>query len=153
MVAGALLFYGLVFLFLERLRKTPCRAERVEDLSFRDAFFIGLFQILALVPGTSRSGATILGALLLGVARPAAAEFTFFMALPVMAGMSGLKLLRSGLALASGEVLFLAVGALAAFFTSLLVIKGLVAFLRRHTFLPFGIYRLALGGAVLFFLA
>ncbi len=150
-VAGALIFYGIAFLLIEKMKKSAPRAARAEDLPFRDAFFIGLFQILALVPGTSRSGATILGALLLGAARPAAAEFSFFMALPVMAGMSALKIAGFGLSFSSFEWLLLLSGALAAHLTSLLVMRALLAFLRRHSFSLFGWYRIALGAAVLFF--
>ena len=152
-VAAALLFYGVAFLLVERMKKAPARAASVYDLTRRDALCIGLFQVLSIVPGTSRSGATILGALLLGVARPAAAEFSFFLALPVMAGMSLLQFFDGTLAVSPEEGAILAVGVLAAFATSLLIMRALTAFLRRHTFSVFGWYRIALGAAVLIFLS
>ena len=126
------------------------------EISFKKAFWIGLFQCLAIVPGTSRSGATILGASLVGVSRPGAAEFSFFLAVPVMIGASGIKLCTFFAYLLQGEValppvawVLLAVGTLTAYLVSLVTIRFLTDFVKRHSFLPFGIYRILLGGAVL----
>lgn len=151
-VAGALIFYGIAFLLIERAKKgASFPVETLSDLSDRHALWIGLFQVLALVPGTSRSGATVLGALLLGISRPAAAEFTFALALPVMTGMSAVKIFENGLSFSASEWALLAAGALAAYLTSLLVMRGLTAFLRRRSFALFGWYRIALGLAVILF--
>lgn len=151
-VAGALIFYGIVFLFLERKpRKTP----RIDDtawLSWRTALGIGCFQILSLIPGTSRSGATILGGMLLGLSRTCAAEFSFFLGIPTMAGAGALKAVKfflSGNALSGEELLILGVATLTAFLVSLAVIRFLSDFVRRHSFAPFGAYRILLGVVVL----
>ena len=152
-IAGALIVYGVLFIWLESRAHTT----RVGDLSAMrptTALGIGLFQMLALIPGTSRSGSTILGATILGCARPVAAEFSFFMAIPVMFGASGLKLLKAA---ADGSLaafswqhwLTLAVGFVTAFFVSLVVIRALMNFIRKHSFKPFGYYRIVLGAAVL----
>ena len=159
-IAGALVVYGVLFIVVELLRrgKKP-RVSRAEDLSLRDAFGVGCFQALALIPGTSRSGSTILGASLLGVERTAGAEFSFFLAVPMMFGASGLDLVKYvldfGLSFSLTEVLILAVGTIVAFFVSLAVIRFLVDFVRKHTFAPFGAYRILLAAAVLayYFLA
>lgn len=154
-VAIALLAYGIVFVLLER--KWHDREMRVTDLSalsLRDAFLIGCFQVLSLIPGTSRSGSTILGASLLGVGRTAAAEFSFFMALPVMAGASllkGYKFVTSGVGISTTEIGILAVGLVVAFLVSLLTIRFLMDFVRRHSFEAFGWYRIALGAVVILY--
>jgi len=156
-VAIALILYGVAFLFLEKgnTRRSPIAT--VDAIDYRTALLIGAFQCLALIPGTSRSGSTILGAILLGVARPAGAEFSFFLAIPTMLGASALKVAKYGLDIVQGEALLptgteiavLAVGCLVAFVVSLLVIKGLMEYVRKHSFSAFGVYRIALGVLVL----
>ena len=156
-VAIALLVYGVAFILIEHFRskkKTPDRVVIVENIGYRDALLIGCFQILALIPGTSRSGSTVLGACLLGVSRPAAAEFSFFMAMPVMAGASllkGLMFLSSGVSMTTNEVGVLLVGTVTAFAVSLVAIRFLMDFVRRHSFAAFGWYRVALATAVLLY--
>ena len=152
-VSIALIFYGVLFIVIERRRKgKEPKIVNCADVPYSTAFFIGLFQVLSLVPGTSRSGATILGATLLGLSRTAAAEFSFFMALPTMAGASGLKIAKfilGGYALSGAETLTLAVATLTAFFVSLAVIGFLMDFVKRRGFSPFGVYRVALGVLIL----
>lgn len=149
-VSITLIMYGVAFLFIEKVQKTKVpRFAEAEDIDGKTALKIGCFQMLSLIPGTSRSGSTILGAMLSGVSRPAGAEFSFFLALPVMLGASALKLLKFGLAFTFEEILILAVGTAVAFAVSLLVIRFLVAFVRRHSFAVFGWYRIALGALVL----
>ena len=152
-VAIALIVYGIAFILVERKKagKTP-RVESVSELSFRDALLIGCFQVLSLVPGTSRSGSTILGASLLGVGRTAAAEFSFFMALPIMAGASllkGAKFVLSGVGMSGTEIGVLIIGLAVSFAVSLLAIRFLMDFVKRHSFEPFGWYRIALGVVVI----
>ena len=145
-IAAALILYGLGFLVVERWnRGRQPRVSRVEDISYLDAVGIGLFQVLSIIPGTSRSGATIIGALILGVARPAAAAFTFHLAVPVMFGLSFLKLLKFGLAFTGQELVILLVGCLVAFAVSLAVIRFLMNYIRKHGFELFGWYRIVLG--------
>lgn len=154
-IALALIVYGVAFLFMERGQKSA-RITTLEDLDYKTAFGIGMFQMLALIPGTSRSGSTILGATLLGTARTVAAEFSFFMAIPVMAGASGfklLKMLKDGLSFTSTEWLLLAIGMVVSFVVSMLVIRFLMNYIRKHDFKVFGYYRLVLGGIVLLLLA
>lgn len=152
-VAITLIVYGVAFILVEKLKKgRDSRVERVEDLSFTDALMIGGFQVLSLIPGTSRSGSTILGGRLIGVSRSASAEFSFFMAIPVMLGASLLKILKfimEGYTATSTEICLLLVGLLVSFIVSLAAIKFLTDFVKRHTFTPFGIYRIALGALVL----
>ena len=150
-VAVMLIVYGAAFLLVERRAKVP-KITDVHGIDYRTALFIGLFQCLSLIPGTSRSGATILGALLLGVGRSAGAEFSFFLAIPTMLGASALKLVKfllEGNLLTGNELAILAIGCVSAFVVSILVIRGLMDFVRKHSFAPFGIYRIALGAAVL----
>ena len=151
-VAITLVLYGVAFLFVERRKRIPtCRD--IADLTHTDALAIGAFQVLALIPGTSRSGATILGGLLLGVSRPVSALFSFFLGFPTMLGAGALKLIKfclSSASLTAAECITLLVGTLAAFLVSLLVLRFLTDFVRRHTFSGFGIYRILLGAAVLF---
>ena len=152
-IARALIIVGIIFIVVERLikDKEPTMV-RVRDITFRTALYIGLFQVLAAVfPGTSRSGATIIGALLLGVSRSAAVEFTFELAIPVMAGASLLKLIKYGAAFSAFEVVILIIGMVTAFIVSMLVIRSLLKFIRTHSFIPFGIYRIVLGIVVLIF--
>ncbi len=156
-VASALVVYGVLFILIERrARGRKMRVEDASDLSYRDALLIGLFQILSLIPGTSRSGSTILGACLLGVGRTAAAEFSFFMALPVMAGASllkGYKFVTSGVGVSGTEIAVLLVGITVAFLVSLLAIRFLMDFVKKHSFEAFGWYRIALGALVLLLFA
>ena len=155
-VAIALVVYGVAFLFLEKGNKEN-RIDNVYAIDYKTAILIGAFQCLALIPGTSRSGSTILGAIILGVGRSAGAEFSFFLAIPTMLGASALKLLKyakeimEGAAAApnSTELGVLAVGCVVSFLVSLLVIKGLMEYVRNHKFSSFGIYRIILGIAVL----
>ncbi len=152
-VAITLIVYGIAFILVEHFKKDKAtRVERVEDLSFTDALMIGGFQVLSLIPGTSRSGSTILGGRLIGVSRSASAEFSFFMAIPVMLGASLLKILKfvlEGYTATSTEVCLLLVGLVVSFLVSLAAIKFLTDFVKRHTFTPFGIYRIILGAIVL----
>lgn len=144
-IAATLLIYGIAFIVIERRNKKRCfKVETIDDISYKTAFGIGCFQVLALIPGTSRSGSTILGASLIGVSRKAAAEFSFFLAVPVMLGASALKLLKFGFDFSLAELLVLAVGSLTAFAVSLVAIKFLVGFVRKHSFESFGWYRIAL---------
>ncbi len=150
-VSIALVIYGIAFLFVEKFRKQS-PIETVEEIDWQTAFYIGCFQCLSLLPGTSRSGATILGALLLGVSRKAGAEFSFFLAIPTMLGASALKLLKfvkEGIDATATEWGVLAVGCIVSFLVSLLVIRGLMEYVRKRSFTPFGIYRIALGALVL----
>ena len=126
-------------------KKTKPRVSSLAQLTYRDAFIIGLWQVLAMIPGTSRSGATIVGGLLLGASRAVAAEFTFFLAIPVMAGASLLKVLKFGLAFTGEELSVLLVGMVVAFLVSLFAIRFLMAYVKRHDFKVFGWYRIVLG--------
>lgn len=149
-IAIMLIVYGVAFILVENWNKkrTP-RVETLDDISYKTAFIIGLFQVLSMIPGTSRSGATIVGALLIGVSRTAAAEFTFFLAVPTMVGASLLKLVKFGFAFTSAELITLAIGMVVAFAVSLLCIKFLMSFIKKHDFKPFGWYRIVLGIIVL----
>ena len=148
-----LIIYGIAFIVVEnRNKKREFRIQTTQDIDYKTPIIIGAFQVLSLIPGTSRSGATILGALLVGVARPAAAEFTFFLAVPVMIGASGFKILKffiGGGVLGGTEVLVLLLGSAVAFIVSLLAIKFLMNFVKKHNFKPFGWYRIALGAVVI----
>ena len=153
-VSIALIVYGIAFLLVER--RKPGRHEKqiadVHDIDYKTALLIGAFQCLSLIPGTSRSGSTILGALLIGVSRSAGAEFSFFMAIPTMLGASaikGLKFILSGVTATGTEIGVLVVGCVMSFVVSLLVIRGLMEYVRKHSFAVFGIYRIVLGIAVL----
>lgn len=156
-IAGTLIVYGVAFIVIERcLAGRENRVETVDQLSYRDALVIGCFQALALIPGTSRSGATIVGARLCRISRTAAAEFSFFLAIPVMLGASALKIgkyfLIDKLTMSGAEVGLLLVGGAVAFLVSLVVIRFLMDFVRRHSFEPFGWYRIGLGAAVLLYM-
>ena len=152
-VAIMLMLVGLAFLFLEnRNRYQRARVTALSQITYRDALIIGIFQLTAAIfPGTSRSGATIIGALMIGVSRTIAAEFTFFLAIPVMFGASLLKLVKFGLAFSGMELGLLFVGMLSAFIVSLLVIRFLMAYIKKHDFKVFGYYRISLGIVVLAF--
>lgn len=150
-IGCSLIVYGVIFIVVEA-RKQRKRAALIEDprkLSWGQALGVGAAQVASLIPGVSRSGSTMVGGLLLGMDRRAAAEFSFFMAIPVMFGASGYKLVKFGFDFSSSELLVLAVGTVTAFVVSLFVIRFLMNYLGRHGFTPFGIYRIALGAAVL----
>ena len=154
-VAVMLILVGIAFIIVERanLKKSP-KITELDAIDFRTAFLIGVFQLIAAVfPGTSRSGATILGGLMLGVSRTVAAEFTFFLAIPVMFGASLLKVVKFGLAFTSAELLILIVGCVTAFAVSMICIRFLMDFIKKHDFRVFGWYRIALGAVVLVYAA
>ena len=173
-VSVALIVYGIAFILVER-RNTYGKYERIKgidgptvvfrrekkvesvyDITYKTAILIGCFQCLSLVPGTSRSGSTILGAILIGVGRAAGAEFSFFMAIPTMLGASAIKFLKfmlSGVGITTMEIAVLAVGCAVSFIVSLLVIKALMDYVRKHTFSAFGVYRIILGMVVLAYFA
>ena len=154
-VSVALAVYGFAFIFIER-RKDTCeyRINNVYDITYKDALKIGAYQALSLIPGTSRSGSTILGGMLTGVSRTASAEFSFFMAIPIMLGASALKILKfvlDGYRATQLEILLLLVGVAVSFVVSMIAIRFLVDFVKKHDFKPFGIYRIALGFIVLLY--
>ena len=154
-VSVALIVYGIAFLLVERRKQGKHQRviADVHDIDYKTALLIGCFQALSLVPGTSRSGSTILGAILLGVGRGAGAEFSFFMAIPTMLGASAIKLLKffleTGFGMSGQELTVLLTGMIVSFVVSLLVIKGLMEYVRKHSFSIFGIYRIILGIVVL----
>ena len=157
-VSIALIVYGVAFLLVERRNqgKYAKAISDVHDIGYKTAILIGCFQCLSLVPGTSRSGSTILGAILIGVGRSAGAEFSFFMAIPTMLGASaikGLKFILSGVQATGTEIGVLVVGSVVSFIVSLLVIKGLMEYVRKHSFSVFGVYRIILGIVVLAYFA
>lgn len=149
-VSVMLIVYGVLFIVIENYNKSrkPSRT-KLSDISFKDALFIGIFQLLALIPGTSRSGATIIGGILLGMSRKLAAEYTFFLAIPVMFGASFLKLVKFGLHFTGTEVVYLLLGMVVAFGVSIAAIKFLMGYIKKHDFKVFGWYRIALGVVVL----
>ena len=154
-VAIALIVFGIAFIIIENRNKHIApKITALKEITFQTAALIGIFQLIAAVfPGTSRSGATIVGALLIGVSRTVAAEFTFFLAIPVMFGASLLKVLKFGLAFTGTELVLLAVGMVVAFLVSMLVIRFLMGYIRKHDFKAFGYYRIALGAVVLLYFA
>jgi len=158
-VSIALIVYGVAFILVERRNARRVGGKTVEDvyaIDYKTALLIGCFQCLSLIPGTSRSGSTILGAILVGVGRSAGAEFSFFMAIPTMLGASaikGLKFLLSGVSATGTEIGVLIVGCVVSFLVSLLVIRGLMEYVRRHSFSAFGVYRIILGVVVLVYFA
>lgn len=144
-IAMTLIIYGIAFIFIERWNKNRIpKVEILSDITYMTAFLIGLFQVLSIIPGTSRSGATIVGALLIGVSR-VAAEFTFFLAVPVMFGMSALKMVKLGFAMTGAEAVILILGMAVAFIVSPIVIKFLMGYIKKHDFQIFGWYRIVLG--------
>ena len=157
-VSIALIVYGVAFILVER-RNQGKHLKRIEDvhaIDYRTALTIGLFQCLSLIPGTSRSGSTILGAILIGVGRSAGAEFSFFMAIPTMLGASAIKMLKflaSGVSSTGTEIGVLVVGCIVSFAVSMVVIKALMEYVRRHSFSAFGVYRIVLGALVLGYFA
>ena len=156
-VAVALIVYGVAFIVIERInRKKTARVESIEEMSWGTALCIGAFQALSIVPGTSRSGSTILGSMLMGVSRTVAAEFSFFMAIPVMVGASGIKTLgfvswvrESGVSIPAMAWVTLVLGCAVSFLVSMAAIRFLMDFVKKHSFAPFGIYRIVLGVLVL----
>ena len=150
-VAAMLILYGVLFILVENRRIAP-HVTRLEQITYREAFIVGVWQMLAIIPGTSRSGATIVGGLLLGLSRACVAEFTFFLAIPVMAGASLLKVVKfvlSGAAMTGTEIAVLVVGCVVAFVVSLAAIRFLMDYVKRHNFKFFGLYRIVLGLIVL----
>ena len=152
-LAIMLVLVGIAFIIIENRNKDRrARVDTLQQLSWTDALIIGVFQLIAAVfPGTSRSGATIIGALMIGVSRTVAAEFTFFLAIPVMLGASLLRLVRFGFAFTAAELVLLLVGMLVAFIVSILVIRFLMSYIKKHDFKAFGWYRIILGILVLFY--
>lgn len=152
-VASALAFYGVLYIIIESVRKNKNNdMGDVHSISYAKAFGMGCFQVLALIPGTSRSGSTILGGLMLGLSRTAAAEMSFFLALPTMLGASALKALKfvlGGTPISGTEIAILIVGCVVSYLVSVVAIKFLMGFVKKHTFIPFGIYRIALALLVL----
>lgn len=153
-ISIALIFYGVAFIVIENWNKTRTpKVETLNDITYKTAFLIGMFQVLSIIPGTSRSGATIIGALLIGVSRVAAAEFTFFLAVPVMFGLSVLKLIKFGLSFTGSELAILIIGCVVAYLVSIVVIKFLMSYIKKHDFKVFGWYRIVLGVIVLVYFA
>ncbi len=155
-IAAALIIYGIAFIIIENFNKRRSPAvNEISELTYRHALLIGVFQVLSIIPGTSRSGSTIIGALLLGVSRKTAAEFTFFLAVPVMVGLSALETLSYALeyGFVPIELLMLLAGMLTAFVVSYFVIRFLMSYIRKHDFKVFGIYRIILGIAVILYFA
>lgn len=155
-VAATLIIYGIIFIIVETINKNKdFKIKDLKEITFRTAFIIGLFQILALIPGTSRSGVTIIGAMLIGTARTEAAEFTFFLGIPTMFGASFLKIIKfvkDGGGFSGTELGYLLIGMAVSFVVSVVVIKFLMSFIKKHDFKPFGIYRIILGLAVIAYL-
>ena len=154
-VAAALIVYGVLFIIIESLKKNEHILD-VNDISYKTALYIGLIQCLSLVPGTSRSGSTILGACLLGTSRTAAAEFSFFLGIPAMFGASAIKLLKffvDGFTFTSAELVIMGIGCLVSFVVSVLAIKFLVSYIKKHDFKAFGWYRIVLGVFVILYFA
>ncbi|MFA7560025.1 MAG: undecaprenyl-diphosphate phosphatase [Sphaerochaeta sp.] len=151
-IALSLAIYGILYILLETNKSVRTKARLTttsELLTYKQALYLGLFQVLALIPGTSRSGSTILGGLLLGLSRPFAAHFSFFMAIPVIAGATLLKALKIGLHFSASEWIIIGLGSVAALGISLVVMKRLLAFLKSHTFIGFGFYRIILAVIIL----
>ena len=150
-VAIMLIVYGAAFILIERRPRVPATT-KLNRITYKQALLVGAWQVLAMIPGTSRSGATIVGGLLCGMSRPCASQFTFFLAIPVMAGASGLKVVKylaEGSVFTLAEVLALAVGCVVAFLVSMAAIRFLMGYVKKHTFTAFGWYRIALGVVVL----
>lgn len=149
-VSAMLIIYGIAFIFIEsRHKKTAVGS--MNDMTYKTALYIGLFQVLSIIPGTSRSGATILGAMIVGCSRDVAAEFSFFLAIPVMFGVSLLKILKYGLAMSGADAAVLLTGMAVAYIVSMLAIKFLMNYVRKHDFKSFGYYRIILGAAVILY--
>lgn len=149
-IAAALIVYGVLFIVIENRKRQP-KIDSIDSLTYKTALLIGVFQVLALIPGTSRSGSTILGAIILGTSRTVAAEFSFFLAIPVMFGASFLKLVKYGFAFTQPELFVLIVGFLTSFAVSYFAIKFLVSYIKKHDFKAFGYYRIVLGVVVILY--
>ena len=152
MVSTMLILYGILFLIVERRNKAPQICD-MNQMTYKTALLIGLFQVLSIIPGTSRSGATILGAILIGTSRSLAAEFSFFLAIPIMVGVSLLKILTNTYVMTTSEWSLLLIGMVIAYIVSILSVKFLVNYVRRHDFKVFGIYRIILGILVIIYFA
>lgn len=151
-IAAMLIFYGVLFIVIEAWnKKRKSRVNTLAEINYKTAFTIGMFQVLSLIPGTSRSGATIIGALIIGVSRVAAAEFSFFLAVPTMFGASAFKLLKFGFDFTSSELLTLGFGMVITFMVSVFAIKFLMGYIKKHDFRVFGWYRIILGIIVLLY--
>lgn len=151
-VAVTLILYGVFFILIENRNKNKLpKIDKFPELSYKTAFLIGVFQVLSLIPGTSRSGATIVGAMLLGTSRYIAAEFTFFLAIPVMFGASLLKILKFGLSFTGIELYILSLGMIVSFIVSVITIKFLMSYIKKNDFKAFGYYRIVLGIIVLLY--
>lgn len=151
-VAIMLIVYGILFIIIEKKHKGKrARVTDVKDVSYKDAFMVGVFQALAIIPGTSRSGSTILGGLLLGLDRNVATSYTFYLAIPAMGGASLLKLLKFGFAFTSSELIILITGMITAFIVSIFAIKFLLKYIRKNDFTVFGYYRIVLGIIVILY--
>lgn len=151
-VALALIVYGILFIVIEKRNKdTAFKVKSIDDITYKTALLIGMFQALSLIPGTSRSGSTILGAIIIGVSRVAAAEFSFYMAVPVMFGASLIKLLKFGFDFTSTEIVILLIGMFTAFIISVITIKFLINYIKKRDFTAFGYYRIVLGVIILIY--
>ncbi|MCT4541953.1 MAG: undecaprenyl-diphosphate phosphatase [Vallitalea sp.] len=151
-VAITLILYGILFIIIENRNKhRRNKINNIGDITYQTAFIIGLFQVLSLIPGTSRSGVTILGAILIGTSRTVAAEFTFFLAIPVMFGASLFKIVKFGIAFTSAELAILIIGVIVAYVVSVIAIKFLVSYIKKHDFKVFGWYRIVLGIVVILY--
>jgi len=148
LVSVMLIVYGVAFIFIENKKRTP-KVNDIDSLTYKTALFIGLFQVLSIIPGTSRSGATILGAIILGTSRSVAAEFSFFLAIPIMFGVSFLKILTNDYIMTANEWILLAVAMVVSYVVSLLAVKFLTNFVKKHDFKAFGFYRIVLGVVVI----
>lgn len=149
-VSIMLVVYGIIMIIMES-RNTNFKIKKVEDLTYKTSIYIGMFQCLALIPGTSRSASTIIGAVLLGASRFVATEFSFFLAIPTMLGASALKLVKAGLMFSSFEWMILGVGTIVSFAVSVIVIKMLLDYIKKHDFKVFGYYRIVLGTLILLY--
>lgn len=159
-VAAALIIYGILFILVEKLHKNKAKVDRVEDITVGQALSIGCFQVLSIVPGTSRSGSTILGARMIGVSRPAAAEFSFFLGIPAIAGAALIKgagfvkyVAETNISVPITAIVSLITATAVSFLVSMLALRFLVDFVKKHSFIPFGIYRIALGVLVIIYFA
>ena len=151
-IAGALIFYGIIFILIEnRNKKVRPKVTSLNEITYSLALMVGVFQILSIIPGTSRSGATIIGGLILGMSRTVIAEFTFFIAVPVMFGYSFLKLIKLGYLMPLAQIAYLGIGMVVAFIVSLFVIRFLMDYIKKNDFKIFGWYRIALGVIVLIY--
>lgn len=151
-ISAALIVYGIAFIIIEECNKNSApKILSAGDITYKTALMIGLFQVLSIIPGTSRSGATILGALIIGISRVAAAEFTFYLAIPAMAGLSAYKMLKFGFSFTETELMVLIIGMITAFAVSMAVIKFLMSYIRKHDFKVFGWYRIVLGAVVILY--